>query len=248
MFDRRLVFPLLFAGLLPDPVFGQAVRSFCAAAKDQLGRDPALSATAKAAFPNADYATRNDDCIYPLKVLRYGDADALIAIGNTPGEACHGCGANMSAYVLRRMPGHPVVVARFVDFTSTGTFGDPGQINAIQLAGHDAFAVESGGTFQGYTTSTVSFFVFENGRLVELKPFLPLSADNSGAMTDDRKAISVDGSWQVGPGRPDAITVAYKVTARGRERRASATWVVAGSTLSLKNGRVPPEYEAAGGH
>lgn len=240
--------PILVAILCSSAASGQSNRSFCAAAREAMSHDAQLNAAAKAVFPNAGYAKRDDDCIFPLKMLRYGDADALIATGGKPGDACHGCGANVSAYVLRRAPGRPVVVARFLDFTSTGTFGDPGQIDAIQLAGHDAFAIASGGTFQGYTSSAVSFFVFEAGRLVELKPFLPLSADNGGAMTDESKAISVDGSWHVDAGRPDAITIAYKVKARGSSRSSDATWIIEGTTLSLKTGRVPPEYEAAGGN
>ncbi len=230
--------------LTPQLAIGQGARSYCKGAEKHLAQDYDLKTIASAVFPAARIADRDDDCIYPLKILRYADADALIAVGNTPGEACHGCNASLSAYVLHRTPSGPKVVARFQDFSELGTFGDPGRIDAVQLGGNDAFSAEAGGTFQGYSSTSLTLFVFSGGRLTELTPSLPLSADDSGAQSEGRSAITVDGAWRAGAAD---ITVDYKVMTGRRARSASATWALHGSRLDLVRGAVPLEYKKASG-
>ena len=183
----------LALAFFPAPSKSQAVRSFCAAAKENVSADSKLSEAVKAVFGSSEFSSQNEDCIYSLQVLRYSDADVLLTINTVPGYACHACSASLSAYVMRRKASGLQLVNRFIDFGQAGTHGNPGTISPIEIVGDDGFAVESGGTFQGYTSLSLDFYVFRHGRVVHLLPTIGLSADNSGAKEDfDLRRWSMD--------------------------------------------------------
>jgi hypothetical protein len=154
-----------------SPSKSQANRSFCAAAEEHVSSDSRLREAVKVVFGSPEYSSQNDDeCIYPLQVLHYSDTDVLLAIGTNPGYACHACSASLSAYVMRRKASGLQLVKRFIDFGYVGTWGSPGTISPIEIDGDDGFAVESGGTFQGHTSSSLDFYVFRQDRVVHLVP------------------------------------------------------------------------------
>lgn len=225
----------------------QKLQGFCEAARARLSMDVKLREAVTAAFGRPSYLRRNDRCIYPQQLITYGDRDVLLTIGNEPGEACHGCAAKLSAYVFRRTPNGPRMTAQFVDFAEAGTSGDPGRIDPVQIAGHNALVIESGGTFQGYSSSYLQLHVFDAGQLIEVRPALPFSASNEGAVTDDGKVISVTASWSIGKTAQNEVAINYQVTSSGRVTDATAVWALQGSQLVLKSGRVPAELKQAGG-
>ena len=113
----------------------------------------------------------------------------------------------------------------------------------IEIAGDDAMAIESGGTFQGYTSSQLDFFAFHAGALVDLEPKPPvvLDADDGGATVDASKAIVVHGSWFFDPTEKAALVVDYKIEAKGSTRVERVVWGLRGGKLVLTRGRVPTE-------
>src|SRR5579863_10326028 len=76
----------------------------CASAKKSLAGDAGLASAVAAVFGKTTFKA-GEACVYPLKLLHYATADALVVLTGKPGEGCHGCGAPLSAYVLRRNGG-----------------------------------------------------------------------------------------------------------------------------------------------
>jgi hypothetical protein len=242
----RILFVLV--GLIlgaPSTVAGQST-ALCAAVKKQVEADPRLAEAVSAVFGKAFKAT-GEDCAYPLKVLHYASADVLVVHAGEPGEGCHGCGAPLSAYVLRRLGGSLKIVRSFYKFATLGTFGAAGGVSSVEIGGDDGMAIESGGTFQGYSSTALDLYAFHAGQLVNINggPTL-LSADNSGA--EPSKAIEVTGKWFFDPADKTTLIVDYKIEARGVARTDRVTWRLQGTSLVLSHGHVPPELsEASGG-
>jgi len=204
-----------------------------------------ISAAVEKVFGRPHYApsSRVEECIYPLKVLRFATADVLLTIGNVPGELCHGCGARLSAYVLKREAGGSRLVSRLIDFAETGTsWGDPGTITSIQIGSDDAIAIESGGTFQGYAISSLVLYAFRGGRAVNLTPDpVFLSTSNAGAMTDPRKVVEIDGSWALDPKTRTKLKVDYKINRGGKISHAQVVWALRKNKSVIVKGTEPPE-------
>ncbi|MGQ0445213.1 MAG: hypothetical protein ACT4O2_08845 [Beijerinckiaceae bacterium] len=135
--------------LFPAPSNAQAMRSICAAAEKHMYSDSRLSEAVKVVFGSPEYSSQKDECIYPLQVLHYRDADVLLAIGNEPGQACHGCSASLSAYVMRRKASGLQLVKRFIDFGEAGTFGNPGLISPWKLLATMDLWSRAGALFKG---------------------------------------------------------------------------------------------------
>ncbi len=222
--------------------------AFCAAAKKPLDADPRLAAEVAAVFGKATFKATGEDCLYPLQVLRYASADVLVFQAGEPGGGCHGCGAPLSAYVVRRVNGGFQTVRRYRQFATLGTFGAVGDISAIEIGGDDGMAIESGGMFQGYAFTGVDFYAFHAGQLVSLNTTpIPIADDNSGAMTDPSKSIEVTAKWFFDSADKRALVVDYKIRAHDAARVERVVWRLQGRSLVLSRGRVPPEVSAAGG-
>jgi len=109
-------------------------------------------------------------------------------------------------------------------------------------------AIESVGTFQGYTSTVVDFYAFHAGRLIGLNPTsIVLAANNSGAETDPSKAIEATATWFFDPADKTALVVDYKIEAHGASRVERAIWRLKGTSLVLSRGHVLPEISAASG-
>ena len=223
--------------------------AFCAAAKKPVEAEPRLAAAVAAVFGKAAFKATGEDCLYPLKVLHYASADVLVVQAGEPGEQCHGRGAPLSAYLLRRVDDGFNTVRVFHKFATLGTSGAVGDISPVEIDGDDGMAIESGGMFQGYSSTVVDFYAFHKGQLASLNdaPII-IGADNSGAMVDPSKAIEVTAKWFLDPADKTALVVDYKIKAHGAARVERVVWRLQGMSLVLSRGRVPPEVsEASGG-
>ncbi len=222
--------------------------ALCAAAKKPVEADSRLAAAVTAAFGAATFRATAEDCVYPLKVLHYSSADALVVQAGEPGQACHGCAAELSAYVLRKFDGGLKLVRAFHKFATLGTFGAVGDISLIEIGGDDGLAIESGGMFQGYSFAGVDFFAFHAGQLISLnKTPITLEDDNSGAILDPGKTVEVNAKWRLDPDDTTALIVDYKIKAHGATRVERVVWRLQGTSLVLSHGHVPPEVLRASG-
>jgi hypothetical protein len=242
---------LLLAALLltTHPALAEPPAALCAAAKNEVRADSLLASEVAAVFGKTDFPGAESDCLYPLKVLRYASADVLLVQAGAPGEGCHGCRATLSAYVIQRVGGGLKTVARFHEFAQLGSNGAVMDVWPIEIAGDDAMAIESGGTFQGYSASHIDFFAFHAGALTDLDPKPPvlLSANDEGATDDASKATVVEGSWFFDPADKTALVVDYKIDAKGSTRVERVVWRLQGGKLVLTRGRLPPEAAQASG-
>lgn len=244
----RTLFVLAALTLALFPAVAGQPAALCAAAKKPVEADLQLATTVAMVFRGTIFRAAGEDCIYPLKVLHYATADVLVVQTGEPGQACHGCGAPLSATVLRRVDGGLKPVRRFLKFATLGTFGAVGDISSIEIGGDDGLAIESGGTFQGNSFTAVDFFAFHAGELISLndKPII-IAFDDSGAMDDASKATEVTGKWRLDPADKAALVVDYKIKAHGAVRVERAVWRLQGKSLVLSHGHVPPEVPQASG-
>ena len=137
-------------------------------------------------------------------------------------------------------------VRSFRNFATLGTFGAAGDVSAVEIGGDDGVAIESGGTFQGYSSTGLDFYAFHAGHLVSISGGpATLSVDNSGA--EPSKAIEVTGKWFFDPvtRRLSLSTTRSRLAARSDTERV--IWRLQGTSLVLSRGRVPPELSEAGG-
>lgn len=242
---------LLLAALvcLAAPARAEPPARLCAAAEKEVGADTGLAAEVATVFGKVSFSSAANDCVYPLKTLRYASADVLLVQTGAPGEGCHECQALLSAYVIQRVGGGLKTVARFREFAQLGTHGAIDDVWPIEIAGDDAMAIESGGTSQGYTTSYLDLFVFRAGGLVNLEPSpqIVIDTDDQDVSEDASKAIVVLGSWFFDPADKAALVVDYKIRAKGATRVERVVWRLQGGKLVLTRGRVPPEVTAASG-
>jgi hypothetical protein len=245
----RLLFVLAAVMLAPFSTRAGQPGALCAAAKKSVEAEPLLAEAVAATFGKATFKATGEDCVYPLKVLHYATADVLVVQAGEPGEACHGCGAPLSATVLQRVEGSLKPIRAFRKFATLGTSGAIEDVSPIAIGGDDGMAIESGGTFQGYTFTGVDFFAFHAGQLVGLndKPII-IAADDSGAVVDPGQAIEVTAKWSFDPTDNTALVVDYKIKSRGAAHAERVIWRLRGTSLVLSHGHVPPEVsEASGG-
>ena len=241
----RLTFVALgFAFALAPAAAADAPR-YCRSVAAKLKADSDLAAAARAAF-GAPQATDDEACLYPLQLLRYADVDVLVSQTGEPGEACHGCEASLSATVLKRVPGGAKRLRAFASFAKGGSSGAVASITPIAIGGDDAIAIESGGTFQGYTSSALDLYAFRRQGLVHLDAGAPLlvEGDNSGAETDASKTIEVDSAWSLAGGE---LTIDYRVADARGKRDSRAVWSVGETALTLRSGAPPKELAKATG-
>jgi hypothetical protein len=245
----RILFVLAALTLATFSAAASQSDALCAAAKKPVEAEPLLVTAVGAVFGKATFQSTGDDCLYPLKVLQYAGADVLVVQAGEPGGRCHGCGAPLTAYVLRRIDDGLKTVRAYRKFATLGTFGAVGDISSVEIGGDDGMAIESGGTFQGYSSGVIDFYAFHAGQLVSLNdtPII-IDADDQGAMDDPSRAIEVTAKWYFDPTDKTALVVDYKIKARGAARVERVVWRLQGTSLVLSRGHVPPEVsQAAGG-
>jgi hypothetical protein len=201
----------------------------------------------KAAFTAAfgapgGFSAEREKCVYPVALLNFRDASALITQEGEPGAACHACGAELTANVLRPEGARFAHVKTFDKFASTGSFATAGTLTATRLGGDDAFLVAHGGTWQGQSITLASLFVFRGGKLIEMKApgRVGLDFDNSGAAENKAQETTITSSWRV---QGDELIVSYDVSRGGRRSRAQAVWTARGDMLALTRGAQPKELE-----
>ena len=158
----------LLVALSPAQAAAAPLR-YCRSVAAALKADADLAAAARAAFGQPE-ATDDETCLYPLQLLRYADVDVLVSQVGEPGQACHGCEAELSATVLKRVPAGLRRLTVYAAFAKLGSNGAAGAITPIAIGGDDAIAIESGGTFQGYTASALDLYAFRRRGLVHLDP------------------------------------------------------------------------------
>jgi hypothetical protein len=208
----RIAFILAALTLAVLPAVAGQPAALCAAAKKPTQAEPLLAAAVAAAFGKATFKATADDCVYPLKVLHYATADALIVQAGAPGQACHGCAASLSAYVLRPLDDGLKLVRAFHKFATLGTFGAVDDISPIEIGGDDGMAIKSGGLFQGYSSAGV-----------------------------EDKTVEVNAKWFLDPADNAAVVVDYQIKAHGAKRAERVVWRLQGTSLILFHGHVPPE-------
>jgi hypothetical protein len=244
-FPRLILIALGLAGALAPASAADAPLRYCRSVAAKLKSDSDLASAARAAFGQPE-ATDDETCLYPLQLLRYADVDVLISQTGEPGEACHGCEADLTATALKRVPGGYKRLRAFASFAKGGTFGAVAAIAPIAIGGDDGMAIESGGTFQGYTSSALDLYAFRRQGLVHLDASGPLmiEADNSGAESDASKTIAVESAWSLAGGE---LTIDYRVDDARGKHDSRAAWSVGETTLTLKSGAPPKELAKAAG-
>jgi hypothetical protein len=238
--------PLLAFTLTLSPACaGDAPLRFCQDAAAKLKADSDLAQAAHAAFGQPGF-TKDETCRYPLQVVRFADVDVLLSQSQAPETACHGCEAELSATVLRRIPGGFKSVRTFEAFGKMGSNGTVASISPIAIGADDGLAIEAGGTFQGYSNTALDLFAFRRQGLVHLESGGPLylAGDNGGAENDPNKAITVDSAWSLANGE---LTIEYRIADGRGQRQARAVWTVGDTQLTLKSGAVPKEMARAVG-
>ncbi|AWM86041.1 hypothetical protein [Microvirga sp. 17 mud 1-3] len=207
-----------------------------------------LRSAMQAAYPNVPERKADPDegepepCIYPYQANAFGDAVVLFTFGQVPGEACHGCGAKITATFLRRDGKQLVTVARHPEFTEAGSWGDVTAITPMRMGADDGIVIQGGGTFQGETTSILQVFIFRDGHAVRISPEdgIVLSRSDCDAVEKGKSCTDINGSWKVDPaGR---LTLAYRGKRNGKplppatviyERKGDALEPVSGKPLSF---------------
>jgi hypothetical protein len=241
----RLIVFALGAALTLAPAAAADAPRYCRSVAAKLKADSDLAAAARAAFGQPE-ATDDETCLYPLQLLRYADVDVLVSQTGEPGEACHGCEADLSATVLKRVPGGYKRARSFDAFGKSGTFGAVASLAPIAIGGDDGMAIESGGIFQGYAYSALDLYAFRRQGLVHLDAGAPLviAGDNTGAETDASKAIEVESAWSLAGAE---LTIDYRVADASGKRDSRAVWSVGETALTLKSGAPPKELARATG-
>jgi hypothetical protein len=238
-----LAFALVLAPLTPAAA---AALRFCQEAAAKLKADSDLAEAARAAFGQPVFTKEDEDCRYPLQVVRFADVDVLLTLSQAPESACHGCQAELTASVLRRIPGGFKSVKTFEAFGKAGSNGTVSSIAPIAIGGDDGLAIEAGGTFQGYSHTTLDLFAFRRQGLVHLDSggSLYLEGDNGGAETDQGKTITIDSAWSLANGE---LAIDYRISDDRGLRQTRAVWTVGETQLTLKSGAIPKEMAHATG-
>ena len=217
--------------------------AFCAAAKKPVDADPRMAADVAAVFGKATFKATGEDRLYPLQVLRYASADVFVFQAGEPGGRCHGCGAPLSAYVLRRVNGGFKTVRRYRQFATLGTFGAVGAFPPSRSVATTAWRSRAAGCFR------VRFYGRRLLRLPRRPTCQPQYHSDRrrqlGAMTDPSKAIEVTAKWFFDSADKTALVVDYKIRAHDAARVERVVWRLQGRPLVLSRGRVPPEVSGA---
>jgi hypothetical protein len=181
---------------------GSSELPLCPGAWRIIASKPRLGQALKAAYPGVRERPRNlhhrsAPCRYPYQALSFDKFVVLITLGEVPGEACHGCGAKISADFLNFDNGKLKPAGRHDTFTEEGTWGSPGRVKPLRLGSETGILIEAGGTFQGYTYNYASLFMIRNGRMTPIGPEAGISLGTNNCEMGDEPCRSIEGHWHV---------------------------------------------------
>lgn len=242
---------LAAAGLLlavPGAMAQSGSMPLCAGSTAAMRGQALLRSAMKAAYPNV--SERKDDqeeldpepCIHPYRANAFGNAVVLFTFSQKPGDACHGCGARISATFLRRDGAQLVTVAHHHEFTELGSWGDVTAMTPVRSGSDDGIVIEGGGTFQGQTSSVIQAFIFRDGQALAISPEhgIVMSQSNCDAVASGKSCTDIKGSWKIEPsGR---LTIGYRGKRNGKpltsspvvyERQGNALVPVSGKPLAF---------------
>jgi len=203
--------------------------------------DIALWQALEAAYPSAKVASEDEEssrlsCLFPYKLLHYDKLVVLITLAGEPGEACHGCPAQLSAVFLKRVGPTLNPVGRHASFTEIGTYGSVISLGGFQLGSKQGIVIEGGGTFQGYSSTVFVFYVINNGRMRQIGPENGISSgdSNCGAIMDEGPCRDATGEWRV---EGDRLKIRYFGVREDRTRiDGTVTYRLKGDDLTLTSG------------
>ncbi len=216
----------------------------CEDARDVIETDRTLLQAMRNAFGKVAYeSSRNanpENCLYPVKLLRFNRMDVLITIANEPGELCSLCTAKVSAHFLRNRPGTPKVLARDINFARLGPAGDTGVISPIEIGNSEGIAFETVTEYAGNTYKDLHIFIFEKYDAVQLKANqrIPTGFNNEDHVEDKKTLIDANGVWKIDPRRPRELVIDYTVSSAGKTDTARVVWTRNGNRL-MRTGEVP---------
>ncbi len=172
----------------------------CSNWSENVETDIKLWQATQAAYPSATLNAEGEEpshppCLFPYKLLHYDKFSVLITLAGEPGEACHGCGALVSAAFLQRDGGALKVIGRHDGFTEAGTFGSLIAVDAFRLGPQNGLIIEGGRTFQGYSFGVLSPFLIRNGRMSPIGPENGISSGDSNCGVRDGPCRDVNGFW-----------------------------------------------------
>jgi hypothetical protein len=225
----------------------------CPGSSQVMADDPLLRDAFKAAYPKIaerkGKKAASKPCVYPYQAILYESAVVLLTLGQIPGEACHGCGAKISAVFLKKNGSSLTPAGRHDEFAETGTFGSPSAVTPVRFGADDGVVIQGGGTFQGITSTSIEPFVFQEGRVKSLGPQEGIATGftNCGAKVDGEPCSNIDATWRVDPG--GRLLVTYSGTWEDKskafgtviyERRGVALVLVSGAKIAAEmNGSQP---------
>ncbi|WP_201860441.1 hypothetical protein [Microvirga soli] len=174
----------------------------CPSTRKIVATKPLLRQALKAAYPGILERPRklhhsSTPCRYPYQALSFNKFVVFITLGGVPGEACHGCGAKISADFLNFDNGRLKPVGSHDTFTEEGTWGSPGRVKPLRLGLEAGIVIEGGGTFQGYTYKYASLFLIRNGRMAPIGPKEGISLGGDSCELSDKPCRSIEGLWHV---------------------------------------------------
>ncbi len=178
--------------------------ALCPGVSKNVAANPLLQRALKASYPFAKELreTRREPsdapCLFPYEVVSYDTFVVLLTFAQMPGTACHGCPAEVSAVFLKKDGNALRPGGRHDAFVEAGTFGSLMSAKGFRLGAHDGLMIESGGTFQGYSSSILSPFLIRNGRMEAIGPEIGISSgdSNCGAREEETDPCrEVSGEW-----------------------------------------------------
>jgi hypothetical protein len=235
--------PQILKRLLPQPK--ETVPALvCEDARDEIVPNRQMLQAMRNSFGKVSYETaRNanpENCLYPIKFLKFGKMDLLITIANEPGELCNLCTSKVSAHFLRNRPGTPKVLGRHVNFARLGPGGDPGTSTPIEIGGSEGVAFEATTEYAGNTYKDLYLFVFDKFTLVPLQTDgrIPTGFNNEDHVEDKSALIEAAGTWKIDPRRPRELAIDYSIRRGDKVETSRVVWTRNGNRL-VRSGNVP---------
>lgn len=253
----RLLIPALAAGMLATaalPALADTKPVLCPETDGMLQDDSLLGVMVEAAF-DSNYSIAKDsddgaDCVWPVRRLTYDGFDLLITARGRVGGMGAGEPARLSAYIMRADPSRPGLdgpglVTPVLDFAEIGTFGQPGDLEAVTFGSRDGFVARSGSVNQGYSFNQLNLFLFDHDRIVVADP-LQIGAGNGGAMENQKDIVEVKGRADLDKPAAGRMTLTFDVSNKGRKRSETVVVRLDGTTWVVESGAMPKELAEIG--